>query len=48
LDATAQAAQILSNTTPLTSPAFSSNGRTDQVQWDNYMLILHGQRVLIQ
>src|SRR6266851_7399682 len=30
-----------------TSPAFSSNGRTDQVQWDNYTLVLHGQRVLI-
>lgn len=30
-----------------TSPAFSSNGRTDQVQWDNYTLVLRGQRVLI-
>ena len=30
-----------------TSPAFSSNGRTDQVQWDHYTLVLHGQRVLI-
>jgi hypothetical protein len=41
--------EILSDTTLLTptSPAFSSNGRTDQVQWDNYTLILHGQRVLI-
>ena len=29
------------------STAFSSNGRTDQVQWDNYTLILQGQRVLI-
>ena len=31
-----------------TSSAFSSsNGRTDQVQWDNYTLILRGQRILI-
>jgi hypothetical protein len=30
-----------------TSPAFSSNGRTDQVQWDNYTLVLRGQRALI-
>jgi hypothetical protein len=30
-----------------TSPAFSSNGRTDQVQWDSYTLVLRGQRVLI-
>jgi hypothetical protein len=49
LDATSQ---ILSDTTFLTptspaSPAFSSNGRTDEVQWDNYTLTLHGQRVLI-
>jgi hypothetical protein len=29
------------------SPAFSSNGRTDQVQWDRYTLVLRGQRVLI-
>lgn len=29
------------------SPTFSSNGRTDQVQWDNYTLVLRGQRVLI-
>jgi hypothetical protein len=28
-------------------PNFSSNGRTDQVQWDNYTLVLQGQRVLI-
>ena len=40
-DATAQAPS------DTTSPAFSSNGRTDQVQWDNYTLILRGQRVLI-
>jgi hypothetical protein len=40
--------QVPSDTTfPPTSPAFSSNGRTDQVQWDNYTLVLHGQRVLI-
>ena len=26
---------------------FSSNGRTDQVQWDNYSLVLQGQRILI-
>ena len=37
-------AQLPSDTT---SPAFSSNGRTDQVQWDNYTLVLRGQRVLI-
>jgi hypothetical protein len=30
-----------------TPTAFSSNGRTDQVQWDSYTLILQGQRVLI-
>ena len=30
-----------------TTPALASNGRTDQVQWDNYTLILHGQRVLV-
>ncbi|KAI9452442.1 glycoside hydrolase family 35 protein [Russula earlei] len=30
-----------------TFPPFSSNGRTDQVQWDKYTLVLHGQRVLI-
>lgn len=29
------------------SPTFSSNGRTDQVQWDNYTLVLQGQRVMI-
>lgn len=34
-------------TFPSTSPTFSSNGRTDQVQWDNYTLVLRGQRVLI-
>lgn len=41
-------AQILPVTTFLTpnTPAVS-NGRTDQVQWDNYSLILRGQRVLI-
>jgi len=27
---------------------FESNGRTDQVQWDNYSLILRGQRVFLQ
>jgi len=36
--------QVPSDTT---SPAFSSNGRTDQVQWDNYTLVLRGHRVLI-
>lgn len=30
-----------------TSLTFSSNGRTDQVQWDSYTLVLRGQRVLI-
>lgn len=42
-------AQVPSNTTfpTPTSPAFSSNGRTDQVQWDNYTLVLRGQRALI-
>jgi hypothetical protein len=41
-------AQVPSDTTfPPTSSAFSSNGRTDQVQWDNYTLVLRGQRVLI-
>ena len=29
------------------SPTFSSNGRTDQVQWDSYTLVLQGQRILI-
>jgi hypothetical protein len=29
------------------SPTLSSNGRTNQVQWDNYTLVLRGQRVLI-
>ncbi|KAI0263999.1 glycoside hydrolase family 35 protein [Gloeopeniophorella convolvens] len=29
------------------SDVFTSNGRTDQVQWDNYSLVLQGQRVLI-
>jgi len=28
-------------------PALSSNGRTDQVQWDKYTLALRGQRVLL-
>lgn len=43
------AAQDPSDTTFPTPipPAFSSNGRTDQVQWDNYTLVLRGQRVLI-
>ncbi len=42
-------AQVPSDTTfsSPTSPVFSSNGRTDQVQWDNYTLVLRGQRVLI-
>ena len=46
-DVTAQVGQR--DTTPSipTSPAFSSNGRTDQVQWDNYTLVLRGQRALI-
>ena len=41
--------QVPSDTTfpTPTSPAFSSNGRTDQVQWDNYTLVLRGQRILI-
>lgn len=35
-------------TLPRPAPVpFSSNGRTDQVQWDNYTLLLRGQRVLI-
>ena len=48
-DVIAQMSQILSVTSCSTppSPGFSSNGRTDQVQWDTYSLILHGQRVLI-
>ena len=51
-DATAVTARVPSDTTFSTptspgSPAFSSNGRTDQVQWDNYTLVLRGQRVLI-
>jgi hypothetical protein len=32
--------------TPITT-AFSSNGRTDMVQWDKYTLALQGQRVLV-
>ena len=43
-------AQVPSDTTfpaPTSPAAFSSNGRTDQVQWDNYTLVLRGQRVLI-
>jgi len=32
--------------TPITA-AFSSNGRTNMVQWDKYTLALHGQRVLV-
>lgn len=28
--------------------SLSSNGRTDEVQWDNYSLVLRGQRVFIQ
>ncbi|KAH9013372.1 glycoside hydrolase family 35 protein [Lactarius hengduanensis] len=31
---------------PITA-AFSSNGRTNVVQWDRYTLALHGQRVLV-
>ena len=48
-NATAVTARVPSDTTFFTptSPAFSSNGRTDQVQWDNYTLVLRGQRVLI-
>jgi hypothetical protein len=45
-DVITQMRQILS-VTSFSSPASPSNGRTDQVQWDNYSLILHGQRVLI-
>src|SRR6266849_8988969 len=41
-DATAQVPSDTTFHTP-TSPAFSSNGRTDQVQWDNYTLFLRGQ-----
>jgi hypothetical protein len=42
-------AQVPSDTTfpTPTSPAFSSNNRTDQVQWDSYTLVLRGQRALI-
>jgi hypothetical protein len=39
-----------SNGTSLSTPitaAFSSNGRTNMVQWDKYTLALHGQRVLV-
>lgn len=39
-----------SNGTMLSTPitdAFSSNGRTNMVQWDKYTLALHGQRVLV-
>lgn len=32
--------------TPITA-AFSSNERTNMVQWDKYTLALHGQRVLV-
>jgi hypothetical protein len=46
-DATAQVPSDTTFPTP-TSPAFSSNGRTDQVQWDNYTLVLRGQHVLIK
>jgi hypothetical protein len=45
-DATAQVPSDTRFSTP-TPPAFSSNGRTDQVQWDNYTLALRGQRLLI-
>ena len=34
------------HSTPITA-SFSSNGRTDMVQWDKYTLALHGQRVLV-
>jgi hypothetical protein len=44
LDATSQEKSLPK---PIPNTAFSSNGRTDQVQWDNYTLILQGQRVLI-
>ena len=40
----------ISNGTTLSTPitaSFSSNGRTDMVQWDKYTLALHGQRVLV-
>jgi hypothetical protein len=43
LDATSQEKSL----PKLIPTALSSNGRTDQVQWDNYTLILRGQRVLI-
>ena len=46
LPSLSQILSVTSFSTPA-SPGFSSNGRTDQVQWDNYSLILHGQRVLI-
>jgi hypothetical protein len=45
-DATAQVPSDTTFSSP-TSPVFSSNDRTDQVQWDNYTLVLRGQRVLI-
>ena len=32
----------------VTATLFESNGRTDQVQWDNYSLILRGQRIFLQ
>jgi hypothetical protein len=32
----------------VTTTHFESNGRTDQVQWDNYSLIIRGQRVFLQ
>jgi hypothetical protein len=29
-------------------PPFENNGRTDQVQWDKYSLVLRGQRIFLQ
>jgi hypothetical protein len=41
---------MMGNGTALSTPittAFSSNGRTNMVQWDTYTLALQGQRVLV-
>lgn len=40
---------ITGNGTALSTPvaAFSSNGRTNMVQWDKYTVALQGQRVLV-
>lgn len=33
---------------PLTDPPRNSTGLTDVVQWDNYTLFIHGQRIFLQ